>query len=292
MVSSTKVRIIIFNVDRGNCTFINSPNHYALLIDCAQSEKFSPILRINNSEMGDIIQFEGHNLAFFILSHPHDDHLSDVNRLRTQLRPQIISGMENDLEDIKDPDIPDNEYTNLNDYIKWRPTYKPPVLKWPDWGMKLKHSFGLSIDEAKEVSKNPKQWPNNASIPVTIEYKGNKIFFPGDIMEEAWEILLQKKTFVDAIKDTTFFVASHHGLKSGYHSGIFDEIKPKVVLVSERPGETIHSVYSSSDNVVGIPFGKETRYMISTKTGSIFLEFYEDRSYEIAQHTLPDNIED
>jgi len=242
--------------------------------------------------MGNINQFKGHNLAFFILSHPHDDHLSDIYRLRTQLRPQIIQGMKNDLEDVKDPDIPDDEYTNLNDYIKLRPTYKPPVLTWPDWGMELKHSIGLSNDEAKEVSKDPKQWSNNASIPVIIEYKGNKIFFPGDIMEEAWEILLQKQTFVDAIKDTTFFVASHHGLKSGYHGGIFDEIEPKVVLVSERLGETIHSVYSSSENVTGIPFNKETRYMISTKTGSIFLEFHEDGNYGFAQHILPDNIED
>jgi len=291
-VSTKKVRIIIFDVGRGNCAFVNSPNQYTLLVDCAQSEKFSPVLRIKNHELGSINKFENHDLAHFILSHPHDDHLSDVYRLRTQLPPKIITGMKNDLDDVKNPEVPDDEYVNLNDYIKWRPSYKPPVQTWPEWGMTLNHNFGLSNDVAKEISKDPKQWSNNASIPVSIEYKDNKIFFPGDIMEKAWAVLLQKKTFVDSLKGTTFFVASHHGLKSGYHSGIFDVIKPKAVLVSERPGETIHSVYSSSDNISGITYEEEQRYMISTKTGSIFLGFYENGTFGIGQHKLSDNIED
>ena len=94
-----------------------------------------------------------------------------------------------------------------------------------------------------------------------------------------------------SLKGTTFFVASHHGLKSGYHGGIFDIIRPKVVLVSERIGETINTVYSNSDCVKGIPYEGETRYMISTKTGSIFLELNENDTYAIGQHCLPDNIE-
>lgn len=287
-----KVRIIIFNTERGFCAFVKSPNNYALLIDCARSENFSPIKRILSHEMGDIQQFEGYNLAHFILSHPHDDHLSDIERLISHFPPKIITGMKKDLEDIKDPDIPDEEYKNLNDYIKWRPTYSDPVKEFPDWGMSLDYRHGLSNDQAKEISKDPKQWSNNASEPVSIEYKGNKIFFSGDLMEEAWGILLEKDTFVGSLKGTTFFVVPHHGLKSGYNRQIFDVIKPKVNLVSERKGEQVYTAYSQSDLIKGISFQGETRYMISTRTGSIFLEFYEDGTYELAQYDLPDNMEE
>ena len=285
-----KVRIIIFNVGRGFCAFIKSPNKYSMLIDCACSESFSPILHILKNEIDDVQEFKDRKLAHFILSHPHDDHLSDQERLIMKLPPWIVMGMKKDLEDVKDPDVPDEQYGNLNDYIEWRPTYSEPAKEWPDWGMNRSYGFGLSNNTAKEISKDPKQWANNASIPVVIEYKGNKVFFSGDLMTEAWDTLLEKTSFKEKIQNTDFFVVSHHGLKSGYSEKLYEAFKPLVNLVSEKRGEEVFNAYSQKDHAEGIALNGDTRYMISTKTGSIILELYENSDYKLTQKDFPDNI--
>ena len=284
------LKIIIFNVGRGFCAFVKSPNKYSMLIDCACSETFSPILYILKNELSDVQEFKERKLAHFILSHPHDDHLSDQERLISKLPPWIITGMKNDLEDVKDPEVPNEQYVNLNAYAKWRGSYTDPVKEWPDWGMDMSHNFGLSNDAAKKISKDPKQWANNASKPVVIEYGGNKIFFSGDLMTEAWENLLEKTSFKGKIQKTKFFVVSHHGLKSGYNKKLYEVFKPLVNFVSEKKNEEVYNVYSQEDHAEGILFNGETRYMVSTRTGSIILELYENGAYRVTQKDFPDNI--
>jgi len=261
-----------------------------MLIDCACSENFSPILHILKNELDDAQEFKERKLAHFILSHPHDDHLSDQERLISKLPPWIVTGMKKDLKDVKDPDVPDEQYVNLNDYVKWRPSYSEPAKEWPDWGMSVSHNFGLSNDTAKKISKNPKQWANNASIPVVIEYKGNKVFFSGDLMTEAWESLLEKTSFKEKIQKTNFFVVSHHGLKSGYNENLYGVFKPLVNFVSEKKDEEVYNAYSQKDHAKGITFNDDTRYMISTRTGSIILELYENGAYGLTQKDFTDNI--
>ena len=39
--------------------------------------------------------------------------------------------------------------------------------------------------------------------------------------------------FQQAIKDTTLFVASHHGRSAGFYSGVFADFKPDIVIVSD-----------------------------------------------------------
>jgi beta-lactamase superfamily II metal-dependent hydrolase len=288
-----KLRVIIFNVEHGFCAFVKSPNNYGLLIDCGERENFSPIKYIIDNEMDDITEHNGHKLAQFILTHPHDDHLSDVERLKDDLSPAIMTRQRYDWESIKQGENQE-EYENLDAFSEWQESYNQNVEDWPDWGMELKYlenNTYLSPNEAKNLDE--KKFVNNSSIVVAIKYKGWKIVFPGDLEKSAWLKLLGNQNFKDLIKDTSFFIASHHGHSSGYCKEIFENMgKPHFNIVSaHKRDESVDSAYSSSDNARGVKHNDETRYMLSTrKDGTIVIEVDENGKATFDVLKLDDNI--
>lgn len=269
------LKVIIFNVERGFCAFVRSPNGYALLIDCGSSANFSPIEYILDNEIKYVKEFKGHKLAHFVCSHPHDDHISDIERLRKQLKPKIMTGWRFDQwDDIKDPEEKRQDaYKNLDSYSEVRDTYTAPVETYPDWGMMINTDLGLKPSESKKVNPDRLAWVNNSSIIVVLNYKGYKFFFPGDLMKDGWETLLKRESFQNALRDTRFLIASHHGHSSAYTSEIFKVCKPWVNIVSEKSGEEIDPAYSSKENASGVKLGDEVRRMLTTrKEGSIVIQ--------------------
>lgn len=285
-----KLRIIIFNVEHGFCAFIKSPNNYGLLIDCGSREKFSPIKYIIENELDDIAEHDGHKLAQFILTHPHDDHLTDIERLKNDLKPAIMTRQKYAWEEIKQNDNKE-EYENLDNFSEWQEIYNQEVQVWPDLGMDLEYNTHLSPFEAKNLDET--KFVNNSSIVVVVEYKGWKIFFPGDLEKSAWLKLFENQKFKDLIKGTSFFIVSHHGHSSGYCKEIFENMgKPHFNIVSvHKRDESVDSAYSSSDNAKGVQYNDQTRYMFSTrKDGSILIEVDENgkATFDILQ--FDDNI--
>jgi len=97
------LRVIVFNVERGFCAFVRSPNNYGLLVDCGSSSKFSPVKYIIENECQNLTKLNDRYLAYFVVSHPHDDHISDIKRV-IDLCPAVIYGRNYVWEEIKDPE--------------------------------------------------------------------------------------------------------------------------------------------------------------------------------------------
>lgn len=269
------LRVIIFNVERGFCSFIRSPNNYALLIDCGSSADFSPVKYIIDNEIKCVKEFQDCELAEFVCSHPHDDHISNIQLLEKKLKPSVICSWRfSDWDEIKDPEEKKKDaYLNLDSYADFRDSYTGKVTAYPDWGMMVNTDLGLTPSESKKVNSDGLAWVNNSSIIVVVSYKGHKFFFPGDLMKDGWETLLKRESFKKALKGTHFFIASHHGHPSGYTSEIFKTCKPWVNIVSEKPREKIEPAYSSEENASGVKIEKEVRRMLTTrKDGSIVIE--------------------
>jgi beta-lactamase superfamily II metal-dependent hydrolase len=284
-----KLRIIIFHVEHGFCGFIKSPNGYTLLIDCGSTDTFSPIKYIIENELYGIKEYNGHKLTKFVLSHPHNDHLSDIERLITDLKPAIILRQKYNWDEIKIGDK--EEYENLDIYSEWQEEYNQRVISPPDWGMSLTHGIYLSPEEAKKVDEE--RFINNSSIPTFIEYKGWKIIFPGDLETSGWIELLKKERFKEALRGGSFFVTSHHGHSSGYCKEIYDVMgKPYFNIVStHKRNENVESAYSKPENAKGVKYNNETRYMFSTRYhGTIIIEIGEDGKATFDFLQLSDNI--
>lgn len=283
-----KLRVIVFNVEHGFCAFIKSPNNYTLMIDCGSTENFSPIKYVLENEMDGVTKYNGHLLTKFILTHPHDDHLSDIDRLKKDLKPGIILRQKYDWEEIK---TGDDEYENLDSYVTLQEDYNQEVINKPTWGMTLSHGLYLSPQEARNLDKS--KFINNSSIPTFIEYNGWKIVFPGDLEKSGWIKLLANDSFKNLIKGTSFFVTSHHGHSSGYCKEIYESMgKPHFNIVSANSRDTsVEDAYSKQENARGVQHKGEIRYRFSTRNeGNIIIEVDEkgNASYDFLE--IPDNI--
>ena len=282
------MKVIIFNVEQGFCAFINSPSGYSLLIDCGSTDRFSPIKYIKDHELGFSFSYNGHSLTKFILTHPHDDHLTDIQNLISYLPPGIIRRQVYDWEEIKDPGARD-KYKNLDNYSSWQQTYRYPET-YPNWGMKLIDTIYLVPECAKSI--NEANFVNNSSIPVIIEYAGVKFTFGADLEKEGWLTLLQRDDFRNAIAGTDFFITSHHGHTTGYTKEIFDAMgRPSLNIVSAHRGDdSVDPAYSSEENTVGMNFGGVTRHMVSTRNGESIIFEVQSNGYATCElKKLPQN---
>ena len=284
-----KLRIIIFHVEHGFCAFVRSPNDYTLLIDCGATKDFSPIKYILEKELAGANEYEGYKLTKFILTHPHDDHLTDIERLTNNFEPYLLMRQHYNWDQVKEGDK--EQYENLDTYSEWQETYTPGQTPPPDWGMSISHGDYLSPSQAKAIEEN--KFINNSSIPTFIEYKGYKIVFPGDLEQSGWLELLNKQTFRNALKGCSFFVTSHHGHSSGYCKEIYESMgKPHFNIVSTHKGdESVESAYSKPENARGVEYDGKTRYMFSTRNdGSIVIEVTEDGKCTYNFLDLPNNL--
>jgi len=283
------LKVIVFNVERGFCAFVRSPNNYGLLIDCGSSSRFSPIKYIIENEAQNLMKFNNRYLAYFVVSHPHDDHISDIQRV-IDFCPAVIYGRNYDWDEIKDPEHK-FEYKNLDTYSKWKASLSTYTGQSISWGMETWEN-GLSVSEAKQINADRQAFVNNSSIVLMLKYQGRKIFFPGDLMTDGWEELLKRDSFKTVLKGTDFFIASHHGHKSGYSPKIYEVMgKPLVNIISEKQGEEVYGAYSEEEHARGIEFNGQIRRMLTTRRdGSIVIEIPDKGSPKISLRNLQDNI--
>ncbi|MGO9371649.1 MAG: ComEC/Rec2 family competence protein [Syntrophobacteraceae bacterium] len=264
--------VTVFDVEHGFCAFIKSPTGRTILIDCGRKTKFSPIQYIVDNLLSDTFNEGTFTFTQFILSHPHGDHLEDIDML-TNYPPRIMLRQDSyDWDEVKEVNST-NGAKRVDKYKEWQKTYSSPAPAI-DWGFDLYHSDFLTPSKAKELEEA--KMVNNSSIPVVITYKGSecqeKFLFAGDLEEKGWKELLARQSFKNAIEGTDFFITSHHGHSSGYCKEIFEAIgKPLINIVSAHSGdESVETTYSKSDKAHGITINGEKRYMLSTRNdGSI-----------------------
>jgi len=290
------VRVILFDVGHGFCAFLKSSTGYTLLIDCGCSEDFSPIKYIRESELGGVEPINGHYLTELIITHPHDDHIKDINRVISELPPYLLLRNTFDWKDVKTPGCAESEYESLNAYVPWQGKYYAPQTVFPDWGqMKIQH---FKVPQILVPGANNSKAVNNSSFAVLVTFAGTiytqKLLFGGDMESSGWEALLnQNGAFREAVKGTTLYFASHHGHSSGFSSALFKAMgtKPHLNIISVTEGDDcVDGNYSN--NSLGVLFGTEQRFTLTTRThGSIFLDTDSTGYTNVTTNHLADNLE-
>jgi beta-lactamase superfamily II metal-dependent hydrolase len=167
-------------------------------------------------------------------THPHRDHIDDIFNFdklspRTLRRPKHLSE-----DDVRSGNKTDGEEKRkIDKYLEISARYNSPITP----GEKIQtpaNNGGITIRHF-----HPKKCAtsnlNNHSIVTVVSYAGSKIIIPGDNENASWSELLEDDEFVDAIKNTDIFLASHHGRKSGYCEELFEHIEPSLVIVSDGP---------------------------------------------------------
>lgn len=287
------LRVIVFDVQHGFCAFLKSPTGHTLLIDCGRGELFSPVGYIVENELSETVTYDGYKLTRLIVSHPHDDHIEDIETVIEKFKPAMLSRQEYDWEDIKEPSA-EEEYENLNIYSDWQETYNQPVTQPPDWGVDIEQFF-LTPGLAKQIDED--KYVNNSSIVVVVTFNGTrfseKFLFGADMEQAGWEELLKRDLFTKAVEGVDFYVTSHHGHTSGFSTLLYNAMgRPIVNIVSaHRRDESVDTRYSSEEYTQGTQLNGETRRMLSTrKDGSIFIDVNEEGKFLLRMYKLQANL--
>jgi beta-lactamase superfamily II metal-dependent hydrolase len=283
-------RVIIFDVDHGSCAFVKSPTGCSLMIDCGRKDGFSPVSYVSDHELDGTPVHSGHRLTQLLITHPHDDHIEDIESISSKLPPYILQRQQYYWDEVK---AAESHYENLDHYRTWQATYNAPVIARPNWGMDVK-VFSLTPHEAYALNSN--KWINNSGMVVVITIPGTvyseKFVFGADLEEDGWNALLQNLEFRRAVAGTDFFIVSHHGHSSGFSPTLFAAMgKPFLNLVSVASGdEHVDPAYSSADYAKGASVGGVQRYSLTTRwDGSIFVDVDAMGRSSVRTYNLVDN---
>jgi len=278
--SMAKTQIWVFDVEHGFCAFVRAPNDATLMIDCGRSDYFSPALYVRNNLLTQAELQRGHPITQLIVTHPHDDHIEDIETIRQYLQPALLHRWHYDWDEVEGES--GGDYENLRLYEEFQTKYTLPAAA--DWGELKITTRGLSVDQAKRL--NPSRFINNSSIVTVIEVSGFKMVFPGDIENDGWVELLRQDTELCAgLRGAAIFVTSHHGHSSGYAPEVYDVMgRPYLNLSSIHHGDlNVEKVYSSPDRAIGVDWKRETRYHFTTRRdGSLYLIVNENGTWTFA----------
>jgi competence protein ComEC len=251
------VRILIFNVEHGNCQGIWTPGGKLIVIDIGTSDSFSPLqwLKSQGIQIIDLL----------ILTHPHDDHIRgfrDLNGINVRVlhRPRNIpttltSELDTDLK--KKWDAYDSYFIHP----------VPDSHRFYDRTSPFFDGLSLQFFGGRSESANL----NNYSVVTVLDYCGFKVVFLGDLENAGWTPLLSDSAFKTAIKGTTILMASHHGREAGWCLDLFQHISPKLVIVSDGSCTDTSVVPQYCQQASGANvFARntkvaQTRYVVSTR---------------------------
>ncbi|MES0491891.1 MAG: MBL fold metallo-hydrolase [Leptospirales bacterium] len=291
---------IIFNVDHGFCAFIKSPNDYGLLIDAGSKNLFSPVKYVKNAYPGGISFFEKRRIAELIITHLHADHFSDVGNLKDAQKPKHLSRDKSTLAQmrskIKNAKNDDSGIKLLKEFDTFQKAYDKDSGDEPNWGFDYFDKRQITYTTANKISESDDKLINNRSYITVIEFAGKRILFPGDIEVAGWDKFLGNATNQKHINNINFFIASHHGHKSGFTKSILDYTgKPDLFIVSAKSGdEHIDSSYSNIEYSKGYLITDDSKKskMVSTreKQSSIKIIINEDGTTSVSYLETKNNL--
>lgn len=218
------LNIYIWDVGHGLSVHAFTPVGETIVIDLGVSSYFSPMEILERKNISTI--------DMLIISHPHGDHIDEIETLKSKgffvrqfHRPSWLSNQE--VYNANQSSC----YDKVRSYIEMSENYNEPIpdnalVGSPDvsGGVRIETFYSSDCGHSNI---------NNHSLVTLFEYQGVKVLIPGDNEPASWKSLLEQPYFKNRIKNTSLFVASHHGRESGYHPDLFKEFTPDICVVSD-----------------------------------------------------------
>jgi len=259
------LKVAIWNVEHGNAISILTPHRKRILKDLGANfnTQFSPVTHLKT-------RYKVKSIDALIITHPHRDHIDDItsfvehgfhNEMRHFVRPmkidrkQLTEYLTSYKKEVREKDQAKyDHYFDLHE--NWPNTYitKSSPLHPSSNG-------GVSFEFFKPYKSGISNI-NNHSVVTIMSYGDKKIMLTGDNEGPSWKELLSNPKFRNAIQGVDIFVASHHGRPNGFHENLFTYFKPKLVIISDGPGDhrsAIKQYYPFVDHPYDINVGNKRK---------------------------------
>ena len=250
------MKIVIFNVSAALSAYVEFGSH-KVVIDLGKSSDFSPV---NDFLLPLFRKRDGYNplepkpnqecytIDQLIISHPHKDHISDIQDFDKYFTPLLLttpnakntdSELDINWSHITTPD--DEDVLHLKKMMINR---NPPLAVIDPYKMTLAYLYPKAVED--DATLDAESYTNNVSLATYINDRYS-ILFPGDLQKEGMKALLNgttKNKQGKAMKThlqtfgVDFLVAPHHGLQSSFSTDLFSAMKggktQKLNIVPEK----------------------------------------------------------
>jgi competence protein ComEC len=262
-----KLELILFNVGQGlSVALIEHPEDYVTVVDLGADENFSPL--------NYLVAARGLRADILYVTHPHDDHLSDIDVASISGRcPDFLHCQNYDWEDVVNREKPELSQ-NLIKYKQFTRTVPRGDYK----GSGKVTPWYWTPDNAKTIFGEA-SYINNSSLFIIYTWKDFKIAIAGDQQTAAMEFLCEYDKFKESARGTDILIAPHHGHSEGYTNKWPTEIgKPYITLISAQSRDTsVSPEYSNESFAKGVEINGKRRYALTTRDdGTIFVNMWYD----------------
>ncbi len=258
----------IFDVEHGACALLTCDNNSRLMVDCGHNAT-------TGWKPGAYLKGVGiSTLEMLAITNYDEDHVSGIADLCDEVdirwlwRNRSVSA--SDLHKLKSED-------GMGDGIE-RLAYEIAHVFTGDRTSPQPTFQGL--ERKAFCADYPKfEDENNLSMAVFLKCHGTGVLFTGDLERAGWLELLKETSFQQALRDTSVFVASHHGRENGCCDEVFDYCKPYYVIISDKGymHETQETVDYYRARAKGGPFRDGKRHVLTTRRdGCIGFSFSND----------------
>ena len=252
------MQIWIFDVEHGSCACLITDAGEVVLFDCGTNTTtgFTPTQWLRDNKIGQV--------DHLVISHFDADHVADAHNLADSLavrtlwrnRHQSSARIRARKGDYSGRDAGLEAALDLHEkYI-----YPAPQLSFP---MPTYANSPSSFEDQ-----------NNLSLVAIPQIDGMTTVFPGDLEADGWDALLRTSEFRQDLNKVDFFVAPHHGRRSGFTPAIFGGglPQPSLCIISDT------SVLEANppdygQYAAGVRFGTQVRRVLTTRRdGNILIE--------------------
>ncbi len=243
----------VFNVGRGSCVALVTPNRYLILIDCGRSDEFSPVQFLRRCQTEAILgegrltftTWQGADLAYFVITHPHSDHISDIENLYSVLKPSIIVHRPDlDWDRVQRSNQNNTPIDFYRQHFFWPWDYSIPAVSQPVLGDGMSYYYyWLPIGLVAAISITDTDYVNNSCYVSVVKYAGRTIAITGDMTTQGMDWLLATshglRTAIagNAISPgIDILISPHHGHQNAFCTTWFNTTGPTRFfnIVSER----------------------------------------------------------
>lgn len=242
------MRSIVFNVGGALATYFEQGETY-VVVDIGKSNEFSPVNDFLLPLFEKKKRRKNHDgkyvISQLVVSHPHNDHLSDIQPFDKSFCPYLLTCPNN------------NTKGNSLENIRWNRVSSPqdPNIIYLKKMMKNRCIPLRSVDpqhiyityiKPGNVERNKslldESYTNNISIVTFIDFGIYSIFLPGDLQKEGMKYLLSD-TYCNSLKKklgqgVDYLICPHHGLRSSFSVDLFSSMKDgktqRLNIVSEK----------------------------------------------------------
>jgi L-ascorbate metabolism protein UlaG (beta-lactamase superfamily) len=240
------LKIWFLDVGHGDSTFIILPNGARMLIDCGCGEDHWPSTLLTNCDITPLkpVQIPGETRAYgldnLVITHPHGDHLADIQRIHEQVKFFLLTGSYRDFIDkiaVESIDFRQRGQDAAKAFIKIVKEYCGTYEEQKD---RVRNSKPTCIVEKRRfIEYSDGMDLNELSWFISISIANHKVLFTGDMTATGVRRILNSaraEEFSKFVAGTTILKVPHHGRENGCSEEMFDLFggKPLACVVSDE----------------------------------------------------------